>query len=323
MYYKTEKEIISNWKSEISKPIISVCCITYNQEIYIEETLNSFLMQETIYPFEIVIGEDCSTDNTKNIVLEYQEKYPKIIKVITSSNNVGMSENAYRTLMQCKGEFIALCEGDDYWINKNKLQIQVDKMRVFPKVNMSFHSSLGILDDEPTITVGQHKDKNIFSTEELIIGGGSFCHTGSLMFRNSILAADRFWFTKDHFLQILGSLNGGAIYINEKMSVYRRCAVNSWTSTQQDVKCRLEWLYSGIESLESINKELNFEYDFYIKKNIEHSCWNFLMDHSISKKERIKFYKCTKKYIPYKKKLLWNFPKLRKFAYKIMKKNIV
>lgn len=129
----TEKEIMKNWKGDISNPVVSICCITYNHEKYIEETIDSFLMQETDFPFEVVIGEDCSTDNTRKIVEKYKEMYPNIIKLIVSENNVGMQANGQRTMETCKGQYIAACEGDDYWMDAEKLQIQKDFLESNPE----------------------------------------------------------------------------------------------------------------------------------------------------------------------------------------------
>ena len=129
----TEKEIMKNWQGDISEPVVSICCITYNHEQYISEAINSFLMQETDFPFEVVIGEDCSTDNTRKIVEKYKEMYPNIIKLIVSENNVGMQANGQRTMEACIGEYMALCEGDDYWTDKNKLQIQKDFLESNPE----------------------------------------------------------------------------------------------------------------------------------------------------------------------------------------------
>ena len=133
MIEKTEKEIMKNWQGDISNPVVSICCITYNHEKYIEETIDSFLMQETDFPFEVVIGEDCSTDNTRKIVEKYKEMYPNIIKLIVSENNVGMQANGQRTMEACKGQYIAGCEGDDYWMDAEKLQIQKDFLESNPE----------------------------------------------------------------------------------------------------------------------------------------------------------------------------------------------
>lgn len=126
MLNRNEQEIMQNWQGNISKPIVSICTITYNHEKFISEAIDSFLMQETDFPFEIVIGEDCSTDGTRKIIENYVQKYPNIIKMITSESNVGMQENGKRTMKACRGDYIALCEGDDYWTDPKKIQIQKD-----------------------------------------------------------------------------------------------------------------------------------------------------------------------------------------------------
>lgn len=107
-------------------PLVSVYMITYNHEPYIAQAIEGVLIQETDFPIELVIGEDCSTDHTREIVLDYQKKYPEIIRVITSEKNVGAKKNGKRTRALCRGKYLAFCEGDDYWHHPKKLQIQVD-----------------------------------------------------------------------------------------------------------------------------------------------------------------------------------------------------
>jgi len=133
MINRTEQEIMQNWKGDLSKPVVSICTITYNHEKYIAESIDSFLMQETNFVFEIVIGEDCSTDRTKKIIESYILRYPNIIRIITSDTNVGMNKNFIRTIKSCVGANIALCEGDDYWTDIKKLQIQKDFLESNPE----------------------------------------------------------------------------------------------------------------------------------------------------------------------------------------------
>jgi len=99
--------------------------VTYNQEKYIAKAIESVLSQRVNYNFELVIGEDNSTDFTKNIVTEYARKYPTLIKVISTEKNVGARKNSNRVAKACLGKYIAYCEGDDYWHDKDKLQKQV------------------------------------------------------------------------------------------------------------------------------------------------------------------------------------------------------
>ncbi|MEZ8375758.1 glycosyltransferase [Vibrio cyclitrophicus] len=106
--------------------MVSVICLAYNHEKYISETLDGFINQNVNFTFEVLVGEDCSDDATRAIILNYQEKYPSIIKLLTDEHNVGMNRNFKRLLEKSKGKYIAMCEGDDYWIDSSKLQTQYD-----------------------------------------------------------------------------------------------------------------------------------------------------------------------------------------------------
>jgi glycosyltransferase involved in cell wall biosynthesis len=110
----------------MNTPIVSIAVTTYNQENFIAETLDGILMQKTNFNFEIVIGEDCGTDNTIDILKKYKIKYPDKIKLLDSIKNYGIELNLLRTIKKCIGKYIAICDGDDYWIDENKLQNQVD-----------------------------------------------------------------------------------------------------------------------------------------------------------------------------------------------------
>ena len=113
---------------------LSVCFITYNHEPYLRQSLDAVLAQKTDFDFEIVVGEDCSTDNTRAILLEYKEKYPEKFNLLFREKNLGRPTlNVYQTSMECKGDYIAYLEGDDYWTDENKLQKQVDFLENNPE----------------------------------------------------------------------------------------------------------------------------------------------------------------------------------------------
>jgi glycosyltransferase involved in cell wall biosynthesis len=122
--------------------LVSICSIAYNQETFISQAIDSWLMQKCDFEIEIVIGEDSSTDTTRKIIEEYSLKHSGIIRVIESEENVGMMPNFIRTLKACKGKYIALCEGDDYWADPYKLQKQVDFLEANNEVAISFHNSI-------------------------------------------------------------------------------------------------------------------------------------------------------------------------------------
>ncbi len=133
MHQRKEPEIMQNWKVDIEKPVVSICSIIYNHENYIAEAIDGFLMQETSFPFEILINDDCSTDNTVNILREYEKKYPNIVKPIYQKENQyskGIKMNSTYNFPRAKGKYIAICEGDDYWTDPLKLQKQVDFLEV-------------------------------------------------------------------------------------------------------------------------------------------------------------------------------------------------
>lgn len=127
----------------MTDPLVSAKMMSYNHAPFIVQAIEGVLQQKTNFPFELVIGEDCSTDGTRQIVFEYQKKHPNIIRVITSDENVGMKKNSYRATKACKGKYVAFCEGDDYWHHPNKLQKQVDYMENHPECGL-VHSNYDV-----------------------------------------------------------------------------------------------------------------------------------------------------------------------------------
>lgn len=122
-------------------PMVSIMCLTYNQEKYVRETLDGFLMQVTDFPFEIYIHDDCSTDGTPDIIKEYQEKYPMLIRVCIEKENQYQKGSTMITEISVpymKGKYIAYCEGDDFWIDPQKLQKQVDFLENNPDYKMCY-----------------------------------------------------------------------------------------------------------------------------------------------------------------------------------------
>jgi glycosyltransferase involved in cell wall biosynthesis len=120
----------------MNTPLISVFITTYNHEPYIARAIDSVLEQKTKYSFELVIGEDCSTDQTRQIVMKYQGKYPNIIRVVTSNENVGRHKNLLRTMATCQGKYLAFCDGDDYWHDSKKLEKQCKYLETHPECGL-------------------------------------------------------------------------------------------------------------------------------------------------------------------------------------------
>jgi glycosyltransferase involved in cell wall biosynthesis len=169
-------------------PMVSICCATYNHEKYLVRALESFLMQEVSFPIEIIIGEDCSTDRTPQIVHDYTERFPQLVRVITSDANVGVSRNAFRIRAAAKGRYIALCEGDDYWTDPQKLQKQVDFLEKNPEFTISTHWVRNVGGS------GELLEKQVFTGEACpeVFGveyalEGTPTHMNSWVFRTSAL----------------------------------------------------------------------------------------------------------------------------------------
>lgn len=206
-------------------PFVSVCTITYNHENYIAQAIEGVLMQKTNFPFEIVIGEDCSTDGTREIVFDYARKYPNIIRIITSEKNVGMINNLNRTLNACKGKYIALCEGDDYWIDPYKLQKQVDFLEANPEYSMCFHNAFNIYENS---TKKPELFNDIFFSREVTINeivNKWIIPTASIVFKRDDILPLPAWskniYSGDMTLALIAVSKGKLFCLNSVMSVYR------------------------------------------------------------------------------------------------------
>ena len=273
MIQKNENKIMENWDT-YDNPTVSILCPAYNHEDYIEEALDSFLIQETDFPFEIIVHDDASTDNTANIVKEYAEKYPHIIKTILQKENQ-FSKGGNIVLLflfeKAIGKYYALCEGDDYWIDTKKLQIQIDLMKENPVCDMSFHASEMRLENDKygKVFANPAKENKVLSASEVILGKGDI-PTASLVFRKDVVSNLPSFFTDapvgDYPLQILGSVNGGILYINRVMAVYRQGLSGSWTSRTNNVKQREKLTRRMIETFDKFDAYLNKQYEDEIKK---------------------------------------------------------
>ena len=138
---------VSSAEHLVESPVVSVQIITYNHAAYIRRTLDSILSQKCPFPFEVVIGEDCSTDQTRAICLEYQRNHPDVVRILVSEKNVGALANSLRTLVRCRGKFIACCEGDDFWPRTDKLALQAAYLESHPEAGL-VHANAGKLNPE-------------------------------------------------------------------------------------------------------------------------------------------------------------------------------
>lgn len=231
------QEISADSVREID-PLVSVVVITYNHEKYISDALEGILCQKTNFPFEIVIGEDCSSDRTREIVLEYQKKNPGIIRVLISKQNLfkKSSGNLKRAVLATRGRYIAFCEGDDYWIDDKKLQKQVDVFQQFPKVNAVYTSAYDYIQSDKTFRFNHNSP-----VAEGIFNGNGLLYDVltknryrkylpcTSMYRRSVFErrqiedaiVDARFFLGDFQMWACAVMSGLLYYINDPMSVYR------------------------------------------------------------------------------------------------------
>ncbi|WP_255498726.1 glycosyltransferase [Dysgonomonas sp. ZJ709] len=201
--------------------MVSICMVTYNHEKFIAEAIDSIVMQQTNFQFELIIGEDCGPDKTREICIAYQQKYPEIIKLNFQDKNVGAQQNFMNTYNLCKGKYIALCEGDDYWTDMHKLQKQVDFLEQHSDFVMCAHASQTYMDGEfKDCTI----DKSVLTFDDIIAEDWGIM-TASILFKKEAFDVPE-WFTKirngDFGLQLLLSIKGKIGYLSDNMSVYRQ-----------------------------------------------------------------------------------------------------
>lgn len=203
--------------------MVSVCMITYNHEKYISQAIEGVLMQKTTFPIELIIGEDCSQDSTRNICLDYQARYPGIIKVLPTEGNKGILKNFSSTLLACSGKYIAICEGDDYWTDPDKLQVQRDYMEKNPEIVLCFHNATIRKESEKSEKIFLNKVKPFYSGSEILKKWT--IPTASTLFKNVLpKELPAFMYNGTHGdlpLFLLLSTYGKISCINKNMSVYR------------------------------------------------------------------------------------------------------
>lgn len=258
----TEQEIIARWADDLDKPVVSVICNTFNQEKYIEDAIRGFLIQETDFPFEVIINDDASTDSNPTIISEYAEKYPKIIKPVFQKVNQ-YSQGLKPSLIgfsHTSGKYIALCEGDDFWISNDKLQRQVDGAKL-SNCQLVFSSALLLRDGKLNGVTARHQNNSgIISLKRVVFGGGAFCPTASLLFDRVVLEKlqKKDWFINapvgDLYIQAFASISFGAYFLNYDTCVYRQFSNGSWSSRKKEKSEEIVNLDKQIKSLKGLGE---------------------------------------------------------------------
>lgn len=291
---------------------LSVLMMTYNHEKFIAQALDSILMQEVNFDYEIVIGEDYSQDNTREILLKYQAKYPDKIKLLLHEKNIGAMGNQIACMKACTGKYIAMLEGDDYWTDPHKLQKQVDFLENNPGYTLCFHS-VSVLDSGGMIHQSResYQNKDIFSFEDYI--NGFYNHTCSLLMINDQLAFKPIYEgmlpARDNTIQILLAEKGNAYYIAKIMSCYRVHANGCWTSLPE-----VERLKGGINFKTTLLK-------YYSSTKYKLICFTSLCDIAFYSLKRFISNKRYDLFLVYFFSVIFNAIKYRSFS--ILVKKIV
>ena len=233
-------------------------------------------MQETNFPFEVIVHDDASTDGTADIIREFEAKFPHIIKPIyQTENQYSKKIGITRTFLypKAQGKYLAICEGDDFWIDKHKLQKQADYMESHPDASAVFHP-VNILFNEKVIKNDRRWDKEMdFSPYDVIVGSGSFIITPSLFCRKDIaLKFPKFRQMAnvgDYPLQILLSLNGKVHYLPDIMACYRSMTEGSWSSKfANDNEFYINHWLSEIKWLVQLNKDTHNKHQLAVSSRI-------------------------------------------------------
>lgn len=265
-----------------SSPKVTVVMITYNHETYIEQAIRSVLAQEVDFHYELIIGEDYSTDKTRDIVIRLQAEFPEKIKLILQPKNVGMSSNFVDTFNEARGKYIAILEGDDYWINKNKLQLQVNHMDKNPTCRICTHDANVVNSDGLLIKTAKFKSINnlveYFETD-------LFIPTSSLLFKSATRQLPS-WFREfkaacDWQLHVWLLMQGGSVcHLNcESLANHRvhiggvasfmLYSINELSETEKNRKA-ITRIKNIIHDQEVMMKYVPTEAKGYLQSNIQH-----------------------------------------------------
>ena len=222
----------------MADPLVSICCLTYNQKDYIAQTLDSMLSQKTDFPIEILIHDDASTDGTDEIIRSYAARYPEIIRPLFETENQFSKEikniSGVFNFPRAKGKYIAMCEGDDFWNDPDKLQQQVDYMRENPDCTICFHSAHRInVGVAGTVLMRPYKKTGIIMPRDIINKSVGY-PTASLLIRADLMKELPAFYMKapigDIPMQLCMAAEGYGYYIDKPMATYRYNAPGSWTN---------------------------------------------------------------------------------------------
>ena len=301
--------------------LVSICCLTYNHEKYIKKTLDGFVNQKTNFKYEVLIHDDASTDGTVDIIREYEEKYPEIIKPIYQTENQYSKKIRISQTYQyprAKGKYIAMCEGDDYWCSENKLQEQFD-----------------IMEQNPNVSLCTHNVRKISETGEIlpeILPGIDLCgyiksekfieHT--IKNKNKSFQLSSYFFKKSDVMEMIMSpplfcsslpvgdlciqwflgLRGNVYHIGKEYSRYRVNSDFSWSKKISiDTDYRISFYNKMIEAHQLLDEYTNKKYHVILNETINRYIFSVCKDKGDTKSLLKPEYKKFRKEMSVKEKI--------------------
>ena len=333
MIERTQDEIISTWKTkDLEHPLVSVRCLTYNHEPYIAQALDGFLMQVTDFPFEVIVHDDASTDKTAEIIKEYEAKYPKIIKAIyETENQYSKHDGSLRRIMDaaCKGKYIAMCEGDDYWIDPLKLQKQVDFLDNNPEYSMCY-CRFKTLNQATGEIQNDGNERYFVNGNDVPFNFEKFCYTGwhigtqTIMYKQSVFFAykdliKKCKYYRDIHLVTLLLKEGKGICLNFFAAIYRKhsggiySGISIFTNAKNSFNCYREIYLKLVSTTELRDKYIFFSIRYILellkKKKISKMLKVILLTSYDIKPFSKKFHFLYKTLSLIIKKIFWKFIK--------------
>lgn len=260
--------IKNNLSKNKNSIMVSIYCLAFNHKDYIRDALEGFVNQKTNFEYEVIINDDASSDGTDDIIREYEEKYPNIIKPIyQTENQYSKHISILDTYIypRVNGKYIAVCEGDDYWISDNKLQKQFDFLESHPEYAACTHCA--ILKDyslNREYVFNPTKKNYSFGIKDIIIWDKIKYQTASLMARKEYFIVPKSIDMNrvgDYPRAVYLMINGGIFYFKDVMSVYRACTPGSWSSVYSMIPEKIiNHMNERLDYLERLNQYTNKKY---------------------------------------------------------------
>lgn len=255
---------------------VTVYCMAYNHEKYIEKTLNGFVSQIVSFPYKVIVHDDASTDKTKSIIQKYATQYPDIIiPVYQKENQYSKGIDIYKTIIEpmIDTELVAICEGDDYWTDSHKIQMQYDYMTTHSDCSLCVHNTMYIKENgEETGQKANESmiDRDYSASDVIAVGGGGLFHTSSFCYRlnirKNIPEYMRLERIGDYPLAMYCAMCGNVHFIGRTMSAYRMLSDGSWSKRTKKNQTSID--ENIINMLTTTNKETDYKYADAIEKAI-------------------------------------------------------